>query len=153
MWIFKKTQIDADRLYTAAMNHAQDEKYANALDAINGALAIRPTAAWSRLAGTFAILGKYQSAVAGLGGLALDEQAAKVPFERAQVLYNENRYAEALIACDEAIRQNPDNALLWTTMGAACVKLGRAWDGAGAANLAQALGKGWKGFGRRLPQR
>ena len=123
-----------------------------ALEAINRALAIAPTAAWSRLAGTFAMLGKYQTAVAALPGSPLDEPAAQVAYERAQVLYNESRYAEALIACEEAIRQNPDNAPSWMTMGAVCVKLGRAWDGAAAATLARTLDSGWKGFEQRLPQ-
>ena len=80
-------------------------------------------------------------------------QAAQVAYERAQVFYNESRYAEALIACEEAIRQNPDNAPSWMTMGAVCVKLGRAWDGAAAATLARTLDSGWKGFEQRLPQR
>ena len=151
MGLFKKNQKDADKLYYVAMNYAQDGSYASALDAINRALAIAPTAAWSRLAGTFVMLGKYQTAVAALDGSPLDKQTTQVPFERAQVLYNESRYAEALIACEESIRQNPDNALSWVTMGAVCTKLGRAWDGVAAANLARTLDGGWKGFGRRSP--
>ena len=153
MWLFRKTQRDAEKLYYAAMNHAEDRSYASALETIERALAIAPTAAWSRLAGTFAILGKYQTAVAALDGAPLDEQAAKVSFERAQLLYNESRYAEALIACEEAIRQNPEHALSWITMGAVCVKLGRDWDGVAAANLGRTLDGGWKGFGPRLPRR